>query len=946
MDELHECDAAGAVTVIVYGDDPAGLAATLDSIARQTLAPTAVVHEAELSLRANTLRSASTAFAIELHAGDVLAPTALERLVWTLATMPSAAAIVLRQSEMVERFAELSPSAARELASGTESVRCLAVRLEAVRAAGDSPSARGDGVDRSLVLSLATAGFAVVELTGDLLASEEAHATTPDKPSRARSALGRRIASKLELDGVSDDLSLFELLARMAPNRLKGRLWRGLGLPVRPDRWRFTPELRPRPAGLPLMPVPEDDRLRVLVLHPYLIAGGAESLVLNLLTYTDRERVDMHLITTDPTPGRRGDSPWLRRFNSECDNLFQLHGFLDPAYHLRYLIDYITTRRIDVVVISLSVFGYNALPQLRAHCPGVAFVDVIHAEAPYEPMDHIRLAAAFRGLLDRRVVTTGTVREIQCARHGETCERIETIPNGIDTAAAFNPARYDADAFRGRAGIAAEASLVLFFGRLVAEKQPSHVLEVARLLAHRADIAFAIVGEGPLRGELEAQIARDGVGNVRLCLPEANIASALAAATLTMFPSKREGLPMAGIESLSMAVPIIASRVPGWTDLVEDGRTGVLVDDGDFAGYAAAIERLVDDVPARDALARAARGRAVETYDARACAQRWASMLERVGGSTAAPVSRVSIVIVAYNSEELLPACLRSLQENPPGLPWEVVCVDNGSTDGTAELLARDYPWVQTVAAEGNLGFAGGNVLGVRHARGDLLLLLNPDTVVLPGAVDALVGALLADERRHVAGACLVQEDGSPGTSWGDFPTLGWALINTAPFARIGLKLRSRSRMGSTCADLKEVTEVDWASGAAFLVRRSAWNTAGGMDPDYFLYYEETDLCYRIRRAEGAVVVVPHARIMHLEGAVVGTLSARQYAWSTRSLIRFLRRNRGWAPALVLRAWVLVVNLLLALVALVAGPLSPRLRRERSRYAALIGVALGRAARP
>ena len=301
----------------------------------------------------------------------------------------------------------------------------------------------------------------------------------------------------------------------------------------------------------------------------------------------------------------------------------------------------------------------------------------------------------------------------------------------------------------------------------------------------------------------------------------------------------------------------------------------------------------------------------------------------------------ISILVVAYNARDLLPPCLDSLLEHPPSCAHEVVCVDNASADGTAAMVRERYPWVRLVESDANLGFAGGNRLAALHATGDLLLLLNPDTIMLPGAVDALAGALLADDRTLVVGAQLLGESGGCAVSWGDFPTLGWALANTAPWHRAGITVRSSVRMAGTCEDLAGVTHVDWVSGASLMLRRTTWDTFGGMDSGYFLYYEETDLCARIKAAGGIVAVVPDARIVHIEGAAVGTQSVRQYVWSTRSLIRFLRRNRGRFAAAAAAHWVFEVNLLLWLASVIAGPLSPRLKERRPRYGALIRVGLG-----
>lgn len=302
----------------------------------------------------------------------------------------------------------------------------------------------------------------------------------------------------------------------------------------------------------------------------------------------------------------------------------------------------------------------------------------------------------------------------------------------------------------------------------------------------------------------------------------------------------------------------------------------------------------------------------------------------------------LSILIVSYNCADLLTGCLEAVLANPPSCEYEIVLVDNGSSDGTPAMVAGRFPSVRVVENAENLGFAGGNMLAAGHAAGDLLLLLNPDTVVHAGAFDALISELLADEGRWIAGACLLAADGTPGTAWGDFPTVGWALANTAPWNRLGLAPRARARMGATCAGLSAVTSVGWVSGAAFMIRAETWRKLGGLCSDYFMYFEETDLCYRAHEAGGDVVVVPSARITHLEGGVIGEASTRQRVWFTDGLIRFMRRNRGTVVGFVVADWVFVVNLALWLASWPAGLVSAHARRHRVRYLALVRTALGR----
>lgn len=301
----------------------------------------------------------------------------------------------------------------------------------------------------------------------------------------------------------------------------------------------------------------------------------------------------------------------------------------------------------------------------------------------------------------------------------------------------------------------------------------------------------------------------------------------------------------------------------------------------------------------------------------------------------------LSILIVSFNSAGVIEDCLDALAANPPSTEFEVIVADNGSTDGSAELVRRRYPSARLVETGSNLGFAGGNLAAAAKATGDSLLLLNPDTIVQPGSFDALVAALRADDAAWVAGACLLTADGEPNTSWGDFPSVGWALLELAPWRRLGIPVRSKRAVGRTCKTVAETTDVDWVSGAAMLVRRSAWDRLGGLDTGYFIYFEETDFCARVHEAGGRVLIVPEAKVVHLEGASVVQSSVRQRVWFYRSLDRFLRRNNGLLAAVLVRGWTFFVNGLLYLASLPLGVFSPKVRLERPRYAALTRVSLG-----
>jgi glycosyltransferase involved in cell wall biosynthesis len=625
--------------------------------------------------RNDAIGASPSRFALELFAGDRIEPTALEKAAWTLETKPRAGLVAFREPEASPRRPEFGPVGPAELASGRIGPGEYMFRVAAWREVrGFDSRAPDNAADRDLLIRMARRGWEALTIPEVLThpragAARAGPTSGPDGDAAAerwlrsrhrrfyaRATLGRLvedaterlrrraprlfavrrwIARKTEVEGLTDRRRALrhplDSALRLMPRPLKGRLWRRLGLPVRPELWTYEPPQLDLPSASRLRPMaalaPKPRKTQLLVAHHYLTLGGAGAVVLNLLTGIDRNRFDVHLITTDRGPdGDPGRLP-LRKFAEQTDSIYQLPSFLEKDYYLRFLIDFIASRRVDVVLVSLSVFTYQALPRLRTACPDTAFLDLLHAEAPYAPMDQIRLASRYRQFLDRRVVTTELVRSAQIAKHGETADRVVVIPNGIDTAGTFNPRGARRGAFRRELGIGGEVAIVLYYGRMAVEKQPMHVVDVAERLRERSDIAFVLLGDGPQTSVVERAISARGLTNVYLAQTREDIRTVIADADLMMFPSKREGLPMAGLESMSMGKPIVASRVPGWVDLVSDGTEGFLVDDGDIAGYADAIARLLADRALYDLMSRAGRDKATRGYDVRDTVSAWERLL-------------------------------------------------------------------------------------------------------------------------------------------------------------------------------------------------------------------------------------------------------------------------------------------------------------------------------
>ena len=255
---------------------------------------------------------------------------------------------------------------------------------------------------------------------------------------------------------------------------------------------------------------------------------------------------------------------------------------------------------------------------------------------------------------------------------------------------------------------------------------------------------------------------------------------------------------------------------------------------------------------------------------------------------------RLSIVIVTYNSSTHIDGCLRSLTDNPPHVEHEVVVVDNASPDGTAAAVRARWKAVRTIDAGANLGFARANNLGIRQSAGSLILLLNPDTVIPPGAIDILVAALDARPDAAVVGPRLIDSDGRVELSF------GWMMSPLAE-ARQKLLTRGSARGGPVAAYVVSLTrrarEVDWVSGACLLVRRDDADAVGLMDERYFMYAEDVDFCAAIRTRGRRVLFTPAAEVVHLRGQSRATASAATEAAYRRSQIAFYEKHHpAWAP--------------------------------------------------
>jgi len=258
-------------------------------------------------------------------------------------------------------------------------------------------------------------------------------------------------------------------------------------------------------------------------------------------------------------------------------------------------------------------------------------------------------------------------------------------------------------------------------------------------------------------------------------------------------------------------------------------------------------------------------------------------------------VNELTIVIVSFNARADLAVCLASLRDAPPLAVHDIVVVDNASTDGSVEA-ARAVPGVRVVPLDRNVGFAAANNVAIRATYGELILLLNSDTIVPPGAIDALVARLRRDPSIGVAGPRLVDADGTPELSFGQMisPRVEWR--------RKGLQRQIDRRHVNAIDWVRNETSrehvVDWVSGACLLVRRRDAVAAGLLDERFFLYTEDVDFCHAIRKLGRKVLFTPVATITHLRGrSRLSQPEASRRAYRRSHVAFYEKHHPMWAPA-------------------------------------------------
>lgn len=224
----------------------------------------------------------------------------------------------------------------------------------------------------------------------------------------------------------------------------------------------------------------------------------------------------------------------------------------------------------------------------------------------------------------------------------------------------------------------------------------------------------------------------------------------------------------------------------------------------------------------------------------------------------------LSIIYINYNTRGLLKQSLKHLFMTAPALDFEVIVVDNDSSDGSVDMLKNNFPKIKIVRSKKNLGYAGGVNLGIKNSKGAYIAIFNPDIFIMKNSLELMVNYLDNNLSVGIVGPKLINADGSLQHSCFRYPKLFIPILRRTFLGNTNFGKKELDKYLMKDFDHKESMEVDWLLGGALIIRKSTLEKINYLDERYFLYFEDTDLCRQSHSAGYKVVYFPSSKIIHL----------------------------------------------------------------------------------
>ena len=253
----------------------------------------------------------------------------------------------------------------------------------------------------------------------------------------------------------------------------------------------------------------------------------------------------------------------------------------------------------------------------------------------------------------------------------------------------------------------------------------------------------------------------------------------------------------------------------------------------------------------------------------------------------------VSVIIVNYNTQELTKACIESVREKTIGVHYDIYVVDNASTDGSKDILPKLFPDIHFISNDKNIGFGQANNIAINRSNAKYVFLLNSDTLLVNNAIKLLYDYLEADKNETIAccGGALYNADMTPQISFGRFPNIG-QIFYYYFLSKIIPNFDTSSLTMAGYVKNDRAISVDYVTGADMLIRKSVLDKVGGFSPDFFLYFEETELCLRFIRNGYKNMIYPKAKTIHLCGKSTKSSEMSKRLFEESRYI-FLKKYKG-----------------------------------------------------
>lgn len=256
-------------------------------------------------------------------------------------------------------------------------------------------------------------------------------------------------------------------------------------------------------------------------------------------------------------------------------------------------------------------------------------------------------------------------------------------------------------------------------------------------------------------------------------------------------------------------------------------------------------------------------------------------------------MTELSIIIPSFNTKELLYNCLKSIFNQTKEINFEVIVVDNASTDGSTDMVKKQFSQVKVIINNKNEGYAKANNIGIKAARGDNILFLNSDTVILDKAIEKSLCYLINNPKIDILGCKLLNSDKTIQPSGGYFPKLRQIFymmffIDDLPIFNKIIKPYQQSNLGF----YKNFQMLDWVTGAFMMIKKKVIDKIRGFDENFFMYSEEVDLCFRAKKAGFKVAFFPDAKVIHIKGSGLEAGFEKAVLGEFLGLIKFFNKHK------------------------------------------------------